>query len=77
MLLENYATKILLRQDEAAVGVVGEAFALSEVEKDAVLSFQIEQGLLIAENIHVTVNFLANEGGECNIPTKPAEAAAK
>ena len=40
VLLANCASKILLRQDECAVGVVGAAFALSEIEQDAVLSSQ-------------------------------------
>jgi hypothetical protein len=76
-LLENCATKILLRQDESAVGVVGEAFALSEAEKDAVLSFQPGQGLLIAENIHVPVDFLATKEEHTIFSTKPTEVAAK
>jgi len=75
-LLENCATKVLLRQDEAAVGVVGEAFALSEAEKDAVLSFQQGQGLLIAENVHVPVNFLATKEENAIFTTKPSEIAA-
>ena len=76
-LLENCATKILLRQDEAAAGVVGEAFALSEAEKDAVLSFSQGQGLLIAENVHVPVNFLATKEENVIFTTKPTEAVAK
>jgi len=76
-LLENCATKILLRQDESSVGTVGEAFALSEAEKDAVLSFQIGQGLLIAENIHVPVNFLATKEEHTIFTTKPTEVTLK
>ena len=76
-LLENCATKILLRQDEAAAGVVGEAFALSEAEKDAVLSFGQGQGLLIAENVHVPVNFLATKEENAIFTTKPSEITTK
>ena len=72
-LLENCATKILLRQDEAAVGAVGEAFALSEAEKDAVLSFREGQGLLIAENVHVPVDFIATREEHVIFTTKPSE----
>jgi len=72
-LLENCATKVLLRQDESAVRTVGEAFALSESEKDAVLSFGQGQGLLIAENIHVPVDFLATKEEHMIFTTKPSE----
>ena len=72
-LLENCATKVLLRQDESAVRTVGEAFALSESEIDAVLSFGQGQGLLIAENIHVPVDFLATKEEHILFTTKPSE----
>jgi len=72
-LLENCATKVLLRQDESAVGTVGEAFALSEAEKDAVLSFQEGEGLLIAENVHVPVDFIATREEHVIFTTKPSE----
>ena len=73
--LENCATKILLRQDEAAINTVGEAFALSEAEKDAVLSFGQGQGLLIAENVHVPVDFLATKKEYVLFTTKPEDLA--
>ena len=72
-LLENCATKILLRQDESAAGTLMEAFALSEAEIDAVLSFQTGQGLLIAENIHVPVDFTATDEEHKIFTTKPSE----
>ena len=74
-LLENCASKILLRQDESAVGTVGEAFALSEAEKDAVLSFQQGEGLLIAENVHIPVQFIASRDEYTLFTTKPGEVA--
>jgi len=55
---------------------VGEAFALSEAEKDAVLSFGQGQGLLIAENVHVPVEFLATKEEHMRFTTKPSEIAA-
>ena len=50
-----------------------EAFALSESEKDAILSFREGQGLLIAENIHVPVDFLATREEHVIFTTKPSE----
>ena len=74
-LLENCATKVLLRQDESAIETVGKAFALSESEKDAVLSFGQGQGLLIAENIHVPVDFISTREEHVLFTTKPSEAS--
>ena len=72
-LVENCASKVLLRQDEAAVGLVGETFGLSGVEKEAVLEFQPGQGILIAENIHVPVDFIAASQEYALFTTKPME----
>lgn len=72
-LVENCATKVLLRQDEAAIGLVGETFGLSEAEKGAVLEFQPGQGILIAENVHIPVGFLATKDEYALFTTKPTE----
>jgi len=72
-LVENCASKVLLRQDEAAVSLVGETFGLSDVEKEAVLEFQPGQGILIAENVHIPVDFTATREEYALFTTKPTE----
>ncbi|MEM2046639.1 MAG: DUF87 domain-containing protein [Candidatus Jordarchaeales archaeon] len=72
-LVENCASKVLLRQDEAAISLVGETFGLSSVEKEAVLEFQPGQGILIAENVHIPVDFTATREEYALFTTKPTE----
>jgi len=72
-LAENCATKVLMRQDESAVRLVAEAFGLSSYEMDAVLDFEPGQALLIAENIHIPIKFMATREEYPLFTTKPAE----
>jgi hypothetical protein len=72
-LAENCATKVLMRQDESAVRLVAEAFGLSSYEMDAVLDFEPGQALLIAENIHIPIKFIATRDEYPLFTTKPAE----
>ena len=72
-LAENCATKILMRQDESAVKLVAEAFGLSSYEMDAVLEFEAGQAILIAENIHIPVRFMATKDEYALFTTKPTE----
>ena len=72
-LVENCASKVLLRQDEAALNLVGETFGLSETEKDAISEFQPGQGILIAENVHIPVDFIATSEEYALFTTKPTE----
>jgi hypothetical protein len=72
-LVENCATKVLMRQDESAIKLVGEAFGLSNYEKDATLEFKPGQGILVAENIHIPVDFLAGKDEYAIFTTRPAE----
>jgi len=75
-LVENCASKVLLRQDEAAISLVGQTFGLSDVEKEAVLEFQPGQGILIAENVHIPVDFTATREEYILFTTKPTERLA-
>ena len=72
-LVENCASKVLLRQDEAAISLVCETFGLSGVEKEAVLEFQPGQGILISENVHIPVDFTATREEYAFFTTKPTE----
>ncbi|MEM3466025.1 MAG: ATP-binding protein, partial [Candidatus Jordarchaeales archaeon] len=72
-LAENCATKILMRQDESAIKNVGETFRLSSYEMDAVLEFEPGQAILVAEDVHIPVRFMATRDEYALFTTKPAE----
>lgn len=72
-LVENCASKILLRQDEASIGMIGEVFGLSESEREDILELEPGQAILIAENIHVPVDFVATREEYAIFTTKPSE----
>jgi hypothetical protein len=71
--IENCATKILMRQDAAAIKLIGDVFNLSDNEKDAILDFKPGSGILAAEGIHIPVNFYATSEEDAIFTTKPAE----
>lgn len=72
-LLENCATKILMRQDESAVRMIGEAFNLSPYERDAIAELPVGAGILITENARVPASFIASREEYALFTTKPAE----
>ena len=72
-LAENCATKILMRQDESAIKSVEEAFRLSSYEMDAILDFEQGQAILVAEDIHIPVKFMATRDEYALFTTKPTE----
>lgn len=72
-LAENCATKIIMRQDESAIKYVGETFRLSSYEMDALLEFEPGQAILIAEDVHIPVRFVATRDEYALFTTKPAE----
>ncbi|NHV60413.1 MAG: DUF87 domain-containing protein [Candidatus Verstraetearchaeota archaeon] len=73
-ILENSATKILMRQDEANRRIVGEAFGLSEQEMDTVVDLPQGEGILITETTHAHVQFMASSQEEYQLfTTKSSE----
>jgi len=73
-ILENSATKILMKQDEANRRIVGEAFGLSEQEMDAVVDLPQGEGILITETTHARVQFVAPTQEEYQLfTTKPSD----
>ena len=72
-ILENCATKVLMRQDESAVRAIGEAFRLSDSEVDAIADMPVGRGILIAENARVPVSFIASREEYALFTTKPVE----
>jgi len=72
-IIENSATKIILRQSESTADVVAQAFNLSDRERDAIIEFQPGEGILISENTHVRLQFMASEEEHRLFTTKPTE----
>jgi len=72
-LAENCATKILMRQDESAIRLVADAFKLSNYEADAILDFEQGQAILLAEDVHIPIRFVATRDEYALFTTKPAE----
>ncbi len=71
--IENCATKTLLRQDESAIRLAGETIGLSPAEMEALLELGQGQGLIITDDIHVPVDFVATKDEYAVFTTKPTE----
>jgi len=71
--IENCATKILLRQDESAIRQAGQTLGLSVNEMESLLELGQGQGLITAGDIHLPVDFLATQEEYKTFTTKPTE----
>jgi len=71
--IENSATKILLRQDPISIDIVAKVFNLSEQEREFVTSVNPGEGLLITGNVHVPIKVVPTEEEYAMFSTKPSE----
>jgi DNA helicase HerA-like ATPase len=71
--IENCATKILLRQDESAIRQAGQTLGLSNAEMESLLELNQGQGLITAGDIHLPIDFLATQEEYKIFTTKPTE----
>ncbi|MDR0374007.1 MAG: ATP-binding protein [Nitrososphaerota archaeon] len=71
--IENCATKILLRQDESAIRQAGQTLGLSNAEMESLLELGQGQGLITAGDIHLPIDFLATQEEYKIFTTKPTE----
>ena len=71
--IENCATKALLRQDESAIRLAGETIGLSPAEMETLLELGPGQGLIVTDDIHVPVDFVATKDEYAVFTTKPTE----
>ncbi|MDR0372998.1 MAG: DUF87 domain-containing protein [Nitrososphaerota archaeon] len=71
--IENCATKMLLRQDESAIRLAGQTIGLSVAEMEALLELGPGQGLITAGDIHLPIDFLATNEEYGVFTTKPTE----
>jgi len=71
--IENCATKIMLRQDESAIKLAGQTLGLSLTEMETLLELEQGQGLLTAGDIHLPIDFIATQNEYTTFTTKPTE----
>ncbi|MDR0461709.1 MAG: ATP-binding protein [Nitrososphaerota archaeon] len=71
--IENCATKIMLRQDESAIKQAGQTIGLSIAEMETLLELNQGQGLITAGDIHLPIDFLATQQEYDIFTTKPTE----
>ncbi|MDR1993171.1 MAG: ATP-binding protein [Nitrososphaerota archaeon] len=71
--IENCATKIMLRQDESAIRMAGQTIGLSTAEMETLLELNQGQGLIVAGDIHLPIDFLATNEEYNVFTTKPTE----
>jgi len=71
--IENCATKMLLRQDESAIHFAGQTLGLSNAEMEVLLELGQGQGQIVAGDIHLPVDFLATDEEYGIFTTKPTE----
>ncbi|MDH5807277.1 MAG: ATP-binding protein [Candidatus Methanomethylicaceae archaeon] len=74
-ILENSATKIIMKQDELNKKIMSEIFGLSNQEIELTINLSQGEGLLMTETTHIWVHFLASSDDEyCLFTTKPSES---
>jgi len=73
--IENCATKIMLRQDESAIKLAGQTLGLSTAEMETLLELEQGQGLITAGDIHLPIDFVATQSEYTVFTTKPTERA--
>ncbi|MDR1992842.1 MAG: DUF87 domain-containing protein [Nitrososphaerota archaeon] len=71
--IENCATKVLLRQDESAIRLAAKTLGLCGAEMEALLELEQGQGLITAGDIHLPLDFLATQEEYEVFTTKPSE----
>ncbi|MDR0461323.1 MAG: DUF87 domain-containing protein [Nitrososphaerota archaeon] len=71
--IENCATKVMLRQDESTITMAGQTIGLSNTERETLLELNQGQGLIVAGDIHLPIDFLATNEEYNIFTTKPTE----
>jgi hypothetical protein len=74
--IENCASKIMLRQDESAIKTASQTIGLSLTEMETLLEIEQGQGLLLSGDIHLPIDFVATQEEYKIFTTKPAERSS-
>ncbi|MCL1977221.1 MAG: ATP-binding protein [Candidatus Bathyarchaeota archaeon] len=71
--IENCASKIMLRQDESTIKQASQTIGLSTAEMEMLLELEQGQGLIVAGDIRLQTEFLATTNENTLFTTKPTE----
>jgi hypothetical protein len=71
--IENCATKVMLRQDESTIKQASQTIGLSTTEMETLLELEQGQGLIAAGDIRLQTEFLATTIENTLFTTKPTE----
>ncbi len=77
VIVANAAIKILKKQDRTSVKAVSQRFGLTHGEEQRLITFGVEEALLLAGDRRVLLSVRANEHENELITTNPVELAAK
>lgn len=72
-IVTNSSTQLLLKQATATIDIIGKAFALTEPEKNLLLSAEVGTGLFFAGKKHVAIQIISSYFESQIITTNPAE----
>ena len=75
-MVESCATKVVLKQDQAASATLKEAFNLSGVEERFVTNAKIGQGLLLTQEGHLPFHVFLSDLEQRLFTTRPKEVTA-
>jgi hypothetical protein len=75
-MVESCATKVILKQDQAASSTLKEAFNLSEVEERFITGAKIGQGLLLTQEGHMPFHVFLSDLEQKLFTTRPKEVTA-
>jgi len=76
-LVTNAAHLLFMKHPPAAIEKLGEAFKLTEGEKEWLITCNIGEGLFVAGLHHTLIRIVASAGEELLISTRPEETLAK
>lgn len=76
-IITNSALRVLFKQHPTAIDRIGEAFLLSQGEKQLLLGATVGQGIFFAGNNHAPINVVASPEEHKLVTTKPQEVLAQ
>jgi hypothetical protein len=75
-MIESCATKIVLKQDQAALGILKEGFNFSDDEEKFIVNASVGQGMLVTQEGRVPFYNILSEEEKRLFITKPKEVTA-
>lgn len=72
-IITNSALQLLLKQSPASIGIIGQVFNLTEIEKTLLLEAEVGEGIFFAGLKHVAIKIIASYYEDQIITTNPAQ----